>query len=158
MFPRLVLDHCCEKSVSLELTRLVVTFAEHEQRPPWFLDRLTCRTHSGFSFSVPMNRSLQPSPSGAPDEGGELSMPTTYIAIVIVPHGKTARQCSLKTHRNVAPLIGFICDKANPRKSVTPRTDQVGRGSRTLHYCAHTADTIGSGVGWSVGRRSEALA
>ena len=108
MFPPLVLDHCCEKSVSLDQTRLVVTSAEREQRPPWFLDRLTCLTHSRFSFSVQRNSSAQPSPSGASDEGRRtLDADDTYCATVIVPHGKDHRQSPLKTRRNVAALTAL---------------------------------------------------
>jgi len=122
MFPRLVLDRCCEKSVSLDQTRLVVTFVEREQRPPWFLDRLTCRTHSKFSFSVRMNRLLQPSPSGAPDEGRR----TLDADDIYCDRDRAARK-----NRQATPGSGVVAlvDWAPARVPRSPPWTQIGSES-----------------------------
>src|SRR3954454_5594533 len=57
-------------------------------------------THSRFSLSVRMNRSAQPLPSGAPDEGGRtfdaekgdlvLEVVRHVLRSMVMPHGKAA--------------------------------------------------------------------
>ena len=78
----LVLTEFCraDEAVPLDQPGGVVGFAEFEQRLTEFLDRFEVPTHSRFSFSVRMNRSAQPLPSGARTKAGELSMPRNAIS------------------------------------------------------------------------------